>query len=396
MRFRKGCGKKVNFKEKHKNNFKYRIISIITLIFMLSWTIPVKGEPIKDKNGKGVYINARYAIAMDAKTRRVLFQKNSYDLVPIASTTKIMTSLVALNYGKLEEKVVISKKAATINGSEVGYKAGEEISMEELLYGLMFRSGNDAAIAIAEGIAGSVENFCKLMNEYAYSIGALDSHFESPHGLDSERHYSTAYDLALITAKAKEIDKFNEIVKDKEISAEEKGFTRAYNNINKILWQIPEANGVKTGYTGGAGKCLVTSVNIDGNDVIIVVLNSPTRWNETKKIYNYVKENYEFKEVAKKGENMATMNINKKNKVDLLCSENITLPLKKGENYVKNIVVKEDLNNLQIKKGESIGKITIEDEKGILIYQKPLISSKNINLSNNKKGMLEKLKEIFK
>lgn len=386
----------VNFKGKYKKVFKYRIVSILTLIFMLSGIISVKGEPIKDKEGKSIYINARYAIAMDAKTRRVLFEKSSYDLVPIASTTKIMTSLVALNYGNLKEKVVVSKKAATINGSEVGYKEGEEISIEELLYGLMFRSGNDAAIAIAEGIGGSVEGFCNLMNEYAYSIGALDSHFESPHGLDSANHYSTAYDLALITAKAKEIDKFNEIVGDKEVSAEEKGFTRAYNNINKILWQIPEANGVKTGYTGGAGKCLVTSVNIDGNDVIIVVLNSPTRWNETKKIYNNIKENYEFKEVAKKDEIMASMNINKRNKIDLLCSENIIVPLKKDENYVKNIVVKEDLNNLQIRKGEEIGKIIIEDEKGLLIYQKSLISSKNVNLSNKTKSKLRKLKEIFR
>ncbi len=386
----------LNLKKIYKKTFKYRIISVLTLIFMFSWIISVKGEPIKDKNGKSIYINARYAIAMDAKTRRVLFEKNSYDLVPIASTTKIMTSLVALNYGNLKDKIVISKKAATINGSQVGYKEGEEISIEELLYGLMFRSGNDAAIAIAEGTAGSVENFCNLMDEYAYSIGALDSHFESPHGLDSENHYSTAYDLALITAKAKEIDKFNEIVGDKEVTAEEKGFTRSYNNINKILWQIPEANGVKTGYTGGAGKCLVTSVDMDGNDIIIVVLNSPTRWNETKKIYNNIKENYEFKEVVKKDEIMASMNINKRNKVHLLCSEDIVLPLKKGENYVKNIVVKEDINNVQIKKGEEIGKITIEDEKGNLIYQKPLISNKTINSSNKTEGRFKKLKEFFK
>ncbi|WP_416173791.1 D-alanyl-D-alanine carboxypeptidase family protein, partial [Clostridium perfringens] len=141
-------------------------------------------------------VSARNAIAIDAETRQVLWDQNGYEIVPMASTTKILTSLVAINYGDLDKKVTISKNAASIRGSTVGYKAGEEVTMRELLFGLMFKSGNDAAIAIAEDIGGSVEKFSNIMNDFAKSLGAIDSHFESPHGLDSLKHYSSAYDLA--------------------------------------------------------------------------------------------------------------------------------------------------------------------------------------------------------
>ncbi len=196
-----------------------------------------------------------------------------------------MTTLVALKYGDLDRKIEISENADKIRGSVVGYRKGEKITLRELLYGLMLRSGNDAAIAIAEGIAGSIEGFSKLMNEYASEIGLLNSHFITPHGLDKDEHYSTAYDLALATATAKKYELFNKIVSSKDVKKEEYNFTRDYQNINKILWKIPEADGVKTGYTGKAGKCLVTSSKINDNDIIIVVLNCTPRWNETTKIH---------------------------------------------------------------------------------------------------------------
>ena len=230
-------------------------------------------------------VSARNAIAIDAESRQVLWSQNGYEIVPMASTTKILTSLIAINYGNLERKVTISKNASSIRGSTVGYAAGEEISMRELLFGLMFRSGNDAAIAIAEDIGGSIEGFANIMNDYAKSIGIIDSHFESPHGLDSPKHYSSAYDLAILTAKAMEYEEFREFVGEKVIYKDKYNFTRDYQNINKILYRIPGANGVKTGYTGQAGKCLVSSVKHEGRNIIIVVLNCSDRWNVTEKIY---------------------------------------------------------------------------------------------------------------
>lgn len=249
------------------------------------------------KEDKNFRVNARCAIALDKESHRVLYEQNAYEIVPMASTTKILTSLIAIEQGDLDKSVKISKKAASVRGSKVGYKENEEIKLKELVFGLMFKSGNDAAIAIAEELGGSIEGFAEIMNHYARGIGILDSHFESPHGLDSSKHYSCAYDLALLSAKGMDYDLFREIVGSKSISKEKYNFTRDYNNINKILWKIPGANGIKTGYTGQAGKCLVSSIDDNGKDIIIVVLNCPDRWNVTEEIYKHVKETVAFENI---------------------------------------------------------------------------------------------------
>ena len=245
-------------------------------------------------------VNARCAIALDGESKQILFEQNAYEIVPMASTTKILTALVAINYGNLDREVTVSKNAASIRGSKVGYSAGEVVTMKELIFGLMFKSGNDAAIAIAEDIGGSVEGFAEIMNDFAKGLGLMCSKFETPHGLDKPKHYSSAYDLAILTSTAMKNDLFREICGSKTIEKSKYNFSRDYQNINKILWKIPNANGVKTGYTGQAGKCLVSSVNHEGRDIIIVVLNCTDRWNQTEKIYNYVVDNYVFKEIGKK------------------------------------------------------------------------------------------------
>ena len=268
-------------------------ISIILLSLIFTQVLGVSVNA-KSKDNTNFRVNARCAIALDKESGTVLYEQNAYEIVPMASTTKILTSLIAIEQGDLDKKVTISKKAAGVRGSTVGYKVNEEITLKELIFGLMFKSGNDAAIAIAEELGGSIEGFAEIMNHYARGIGILDSHFESPHGLDSSEHYSSAYDLAILTAKGMDYDLFREIVGIKQISKDKYNFTRDYNNINKILWRIPGANGVKTGYTGQAGKCLVSSVNNNGKDVIIVVLNCPDRWNVTEKIYQHVLEKVAF------------------------------------------------------------------------------------------------------
>lgn len=323
-------------------------------------------------------VSARCAIAIDAESREVLWNQNGYEIVPMASTTKILTSLIAINYGNLEKKVTISKKASSIRGSTVGYAAGEEISMRELLFGLMFRSGNDAAIAIAEEIGGSIEGFSNIMNDYAKSLGIINSHFESPHGLDSQKHYSSAYDLAILTSKAMEYKDFREFVGEKIIYKDKYNFTRDYQNINKILYRIPGANGVKTGYTGGAGKCLVSSINHNGRNIIIVVLNCADRWNVTEKIFNYVTKSNDFI-------NKSNKDILKEEKLaglgDIIDEEDIIY------GYRESDVVEVEVFNpsLDVEAGDILGKISVKDK----VYEKvkfPLIS--NINVS---KEELEKI-----
>lgn len=318
-------------------------------------------------------VSARNAIAIDAESNQVLWNQNGYEIVPMASTTKILTALIAINYGDLERKVTISKNASSIRGSTVGYAAGEEITMRELLFGLMFRSGNDAAIAIAEDIGGSIEGFANIMNDYAKSIGIIDSHFESPHGLDSLKHYSSAYDLAVLTSKAMEYSVFRECVGEKVIYKDKYNFTRDYQNINKILHRIPGANGVKTGYTGGAGKCLVSSINHNGRNIIIVVLNCVDRWNVTEKIYNYVTQSNDFISKSKKDilieEKVAGLG-------DIVSEEDITYGYKESD-----IVEVEVFNpRVDVEAGDILGKISIKDK----LYEKgkfPLVS--NINISKD-------------
>lgn len=325
-------------------------------------------------------VSARNAIAIDAESNQVLWNQNAYEIVPMASTTKILTALIAINYGDLDRKVLISKNASSIRGSTVGYSAGEEITMRELLFGLMFRSGNDAAIAIAEDIGGSIEGFSNIMNDFAKNVGIIDSHFESPHGLDSPKHYSSAYDLAILTSKAMEYSVFRECVGEKVIYKDKYNFTRDYQNINKILYKIPEANGVKTGYTGGAGKCLVSSINHNGKNIIIVVLNCVDRWNVTEKIYNYVVKSNEF--------------INKNNKTILqeeklaglgkiINEEDLSYGFKESD-----IVEVEVFNPiLDIEVGNILGKISVKDT-GKEKNKFPLISNINIDKEELEKIIL--------
>ena len=316
-----------------------------------------------------IRVSARNAIALDSKTKQVLFEQNADEIVPMASTTKILTALVAITHGDLDREVTISKNAASIRGSKVGYVAGEKIRLRELLYGLMYKSGNDAAIAIAEDIGGSVEGFAKIMNDYAISLGLINSHFESPHGLDSPKHYTCAYDLALLTTKAMESELFCQICGTKSITRDTSNFTRDYNNINKILYKIPEANGVKTGYTGQAGKCLVSSVKHEGRNIIIVVLNCSDRWNVTEKIYKYVADNYCFKndnikDIAKSSEFISLGSVIED------CDFEYGF---KGEGAIEV----EVFNTINKNSGDIIGKVALNNQ-GEELLKKALICDKNI------------------
>ncbi|WP_332841486.1 D-alanyl-D-alanine carboxypeptidase family protein [Paraclostridium bifermentans] len=316
-----------------------------------------------------IRVSARNAIALDSKTKQVLFEQNADEIVPMASTTKILTALVAITHGDLDREVTISKNAASIRGSKVGYVAGEKIRLRELLYGLMYKSGNDAAIAIAEDIGGSIEGFSKIMNDYAISLGLINSHFESPHGLDSPKHYTCAYDLALLTTKAMESDLFCQICGTKSITRDTSNFTRDYNNINKILYKIPEANGVKTGYTGQAGKCLVSSVKHEGRNIIIVVLNCSDRWNVTEKIYKYVTDNYCFK-------NDNIKDITKSSEFISLGSVIEDCDFEYGFKGEGAIEV-EVFNTINKNSGDIIGKVALNNQ-GEELLKKALICDKDI------------------
>jgi D-alanyl-D-alanine carboxypeptidase (penicillin-binding protein 5/6) len=244
---------------------------------------------------------AKAAVVMDVETGRVLFSKNPYEKLPMASTTKIMTTLVAVESGKLNETVKVSNRAAFTEGSSIYLKPGEALTVEELLYAIMLRSGNDASMAVAEHIGGSVEGFVEMMNQKAKEIGALNTHFANPHGLDNPQHYTTAYDLALIASHALRNSKFAEIVKtkNKTISGPPHvNWDRAMQNKNKMLWQYEGGDGVKTGFTNRAGRCLVSSATHEGWQLCSVVLNCGPMWEESTHLLNYGFGNYSKQKVV--------------------------------------------------------------------------------------------------
>jgi D-alanyl-D-alanine carboxypeptidase len=248
--------------------------------------------------------NAEAAALIDVKSGRIIYEKNGDKPMKIASLTKIMTAIVAIENGDLSDMVEVSANAAGKEGSSIYLKPGDTMSLHNLLYGLMLRSGNDAATAIAEHVGGSVEGFVYLMNEKAQMIGLTGTQFKNPHGLDEEGHYSTAKDLAKLTAYALRNPVFQEIVKTKTKttpSPDGKGNYYWYNK-NKMLSIFDGADGVKTGYTKLAKRCLVSSATRNGQQLAAVTLNDPDDWADHAKLLNYGFEHYPLSEIVRKGD----------------------------------------------------------------------------------------------
>ncbi|MCR4434867.1 MAG: D-alanyl-D-alanine carboxypeptidase family protein [Clostridiales bacterium] len=266
----------------------------------VNWAVPDQaGNPPRQNIPPKVEAGA--AIVLDMNSKRVLYEKNAFSRKAMASTTKIMTAIVAIENGNLEDKVTVSKRAAAIGGSKIYLKAGQVLTLKELLYGLLLESGNDAAVAIAEHIGGSVDGFVEMMNKKAREMGLKDTSFKTPHGLDAPGHYSTAYELALMASYALRYKTFADIVATKSASISIGGL----NNTNEMLDIYPGADGVKTGYTSQAGRCLVTSATRDNWRIISVVLNCysrNSRARDSKSILDYAFTHFKPYTLLKQGE----------------------------------------------------------------------------------------------
>ena len=235
-----------------------------------------------------ISVSARSAALYDPASKCFLYTKNADTRLPMASTTKIMTALVAIENADLDKSVSISDDAIGTEGSSLYLKRGESMTMRELLMGLMLRSANDAAAAIAYEISGSIEAFAEKMNEKAYQIGALNTNFTNPHGLDDSSHYTTAKDLAIIAAEALRNETFLNIVSTKKyIIKNSDGEARLLTNHNKLLNLYDGAIGVKTGFTKKSGRCLVGAAERDGTRLISVTINAPDDWNDHKALFDY-------------------------------------------------------------------------------------------------------------
>ena len=222
-------------------------------------------------------INSRSAIVIDRNSNKVLYGKNENEKRKMASTTKIMTSLIIIENCNLQETVIISKKAASTGGSTLGIKTGDKITVKDLLYGLMLKSGNDTAVALAEFAGENLEGFAELMNKKAQELNLKNTHFVTPHGLDAEDHYTTAYELALLTNYALKNETFAQIVGTKTYTVTINGYPKTISNTNELLGNLEGVYGVKTGFTNGANRCLVTACKRGDLDTICIVLGADTK-----------------------------------------------------------------------------------------------------------------------
>ena len=243
-------------------------------------------------------LSAEKAIVLDAATGRTLYEKNAGEKSLIASTTKIMTALIVCQRCNVLDRVKIPKEAVGIEGSSMYLREGEVLTVQELLYGLMLRSGNDAAAALAIWCGGTIEGFAELMNDKARELGLQDTHFVNPHGLDAPDHHSTARDLAVLTAYAMDDPIFARTVGVKSVTVGQ----RVLTNHNKLLWSLPGCEGVKTGYTRAAGRILVSSAQRDGRRLVCVTINAPDDWNDHKTLLEQGFRGFEVRELVQAGE----------------------------------------------------------------------------------------------
>lgn len=274
-------------------------------------------------------ISAQKAVLLDGQTGRILYGKNMDERSLIASTTKIMTALVVCEHCNVLDRMRIPKEAVGIEGSSMYLQEGEVLTLQELLYGLMLRSGNDAAVALAIYCGGTVEGFAQMMNDKARSLGLTGTHFSNPHGLDAPDHYSTARDLAVLSAYAMKNPVFSMTVSTKSVTAGQ----RVLRNHNKLLWQVEGANGVKTGYTKAAGRILVSGALRQGRQLIAVTINAPSDWADHKKLLEEGFSRFSVKDIIAAGDCLGVQQIagGDADEVELLAGEDFSYALAQGE-----------------------------------------------------------------
>lgn len=318
-KMRKGSSKSRSIRK------KIRIGTAIILIFAALFVLCVSGGysnddkrvPLKTQSelstinysdiltsAQALKVSAESAVLIDADSGNVIYEYNAEKKLPMASTTKIMTALVAIENCPIEKTVTITKQAVGIEGSSIYLYEGEKLCMEDLLYALLLESANDAATAIAIEVGGSVEKFADMMNEKAKSLGLCNTSFQNPHGLDSEEHYTTAHDLAIIARAALSNPTLEKIfsTEKKTIPLNSEEGVRLLINHNKLLRMYDGTIGVKTGYTKRSGRCLVSAAERDGVRLIAVTLNAPNDWKDHTEMLDYGFETYEYVTLCKKGE----------------------------------------------------------------------------------------------
>lgn len=374
-----------------------KIIFLFITLFLL---VPViKADDVFAPSSKS-------AILIEASTGEILYEKNANERLKPASMTKMMTLLLtfeAMERGdlKLEDEVIVSMNASGMGGSQILLETGEKITVDNLIKGVTIASGNDAAVALAEKIGGTEEYFVEMMNKRASELGLKDTHFQNAHGIDEDNHYSSAYDMSVIARELLKHEKVTEYSKIYEMYLRENTNRKVWLvNTNKLVRFYDYIDGLKTGYTGGAGYCITLTGVKNGMRLIAVTMNEPsiqTRNKETLGLIDYGFAQYELETLLSKESVIANKDIAKstQRKVDIVPLENIKVLNKKMQNK-KNVTYKIDINSLEapIKKGDKVGSITlIENDKETRTI--PLTVKNDVKRANIFELYLRNMKELL-
>lgn len=340
----------------------FKLISLVCVILLLfNYSAFAKAEPANDLN-----IQAKSAVLMEASTGKILYEQNSHEKLPPASVTKVMTMLLimeAIDNGKIsfDDMVASSEYAASMGGSQIYLEPGEQMSVHDMLKAIAVASGNDASVAMAEHIYGSEEAFVKAMNDKAKELGMNDTNFVNCNGLDADNHYTSAYDIALMSRELLKHPKIHDYLTIWIDSLRDGKFGLA--NTNKLIRFYPGANGIKTGSTGKALYCLSASAKRDGMQLIAVIMAAPNtkeRFNAATKLLDYGFANYSIVSGAKKGELVGELDVLKgiTNKVNLVTASDFNALIKKGQqgNIDKKVNIADNLH-APVEKGQKVGEI---------------------------------------
>ena len=357
-----------------------KIISVIlTLVLLFTLNIFASAENVLE-------ISAKSAVVISADTCEVVYSKNMNEQLPMASTTKIMSSVIALEYGAVDEMQKVTTDMISVEGSSIGLLDGDEVSLKTLIKGMLLESGNDAANAVAHIVGGNIPDFVKMMNNKAKEIGMYSTSFETPSGLDGENHYSTAFDMAVLGAYAIKNPEFRSICEDESdvVYYGNPPYRRVFTNHNKLLNLYEGAFGIKTGFTKKSGRCLVSAVCKDGKTLVAVTLNAPDDWNDHIKMYDYA-----FKKVNKiqLTEDLSDIKLKivggTKNFINV---EMLTIPqyttVENNLEYIDKIYIKQ-FEYAPVKKGDVVGKIEFY-HNNIKIYDIPICASETVDILSKK------------
>lgn len=385
-----------------------KISSLWILVFcLLSFRLVFAESPAptatSDIEAAQALIPPQSAIVMEASSGRILSESNAYQKLPMASTTKIMTAIVALEKGNPADNVTVSATAEGVEGSSMYIRQGEILSLEELLYGLMLSSGNDAAVAIAEHVGGTIDNFVNMMNQKAQEIGAVDTHFDNPNGLPSDNHYSTAHDMALITAYGLKNSTFAKIVATEEItiSGYGKQYVRQLVNHNKLLKMYPDCIGVKTGYTEKAGRCLVSAARRNDMTLICVTLNAPNDWNNHMTYYDECFQKYHLQSLDISDKNDLNFSIQGGTVPEsaAVLSHQSAFPVAEGEELKTEVAFQNELE-APVMPGDVVGKLKVyidgKESGAVDLIANEEIPVGNFSFDDLSKTLLAEIEDVYR